>query len=105
MKDQSLNLNAMHCSIKIKNCAIWQNTFYWGGGGTVGGEGQSKNLMSLGVRKKMSQVRKIPPPPPPPRDFINERSLMSVQYTGGCAVHLGDIISTSGDVQYTGGIP
>ena len=38
-----------------------------------------KNLMSLGVRKKMSQVRKIPPPPP--HDFINERSLIQQKIT------------------------
>ena len=27
------------------------------------------------------------------------------EYTGGCSVHRGDIMSTPGDVQYTGGIP
>ena len=27
------------------------------------------------------------------------------EYTGGCSVHWGDIMSTPGDVQYTGGIP
>ena len=42
------------------------------GGAQFGGH--SKKLISLGVRKKMSQVTKIPPPPPP-RDFISERSL------------------------------
>ena len=29
---------------------------------------------------------------------------MCVQYIGGCSVHRGDIVSTSGDVQYIGGI-
>ena len=46
-------------------------TLFIRGGGTAGGV-IPKNLMSLGVRKKMSQVRKITPP----RDFINERSLI-----------------------------
>ena len=26
------------------------------------------------------------------------------EYIGGCSVHWGDIMSTSGDVQYIGGI-
>ena len=30
--------------------------------------------------------------------------IMSVQYTGGCAVHRGISLSTLGGVQYTGGI-
>ena len=33
-------------------------------------------------------------------------SIMSVQYTGGCSVHQGDIMSTlGGSVQYAGGLP
>ena len=27
------------------------------------------------------------------------------EYMGGCSVHRGDIMSTSGGVQYIGGIP
>ena len=60
----------MHCSIKIKNCAIWQNTL-WGGGGTVGGVIQ-KNLMSLGGQEEIISSKENSPGP---RDFINERSL------------------------------
>ena len=29
--------------------------------------------------------------------------IMCVQYIGGCSVHRGDIVSTSGDVQYIRG--
>ena len=64
----------LHCSIKIKICDIWQNTFYKGGGGGGHSWGVIQNKFNVfgGLRKKMSQVGKIPPPP---RDFINERSL------------------------------
>ena len=31
--------------------------------------------------------------------------IMCVQYIGGCSIHRGDIMSTSGGVQYIGGIP
>ena len=46
-------------------------TLFMRGGAQL--RGSFKKIQCLwGVRKKMSQVRKIPPPP---RDFINERSL------------------------------
>ena len=65
-------MSEFECHIKIKNCAIRQNTFLHLGGAQLGVI--QKNSMSLGVRKKMPQVTKNPPPP---HDFINERSLTS----------------------------
>ena len=62
----------MHYSIKRKNCAIWQKTFYGGEGAQLEGSLKKINVFG-GVMKKISQVRKIPPAP---RDFINERSLI-----------------------------
>ena len=68
----------MHCSIKRKNSAIRQNTFY--GGGHSWGVIQ-KGLMSLGGQEENVSSKKNSPAPP--RDFINKRSLncrLGLQY-------------------------
>ena len=54
----------MPCIVVLKEKIVLfgKTLFMGGGGGTVGGSFK-QNLMYLGVRKKMSQVRKTPPPP------------------------------------------
>ena len=59
-----MSLSSMHYgTISIKYFAYWGESNF----------GVTENsLMSLGIRKKMSQIKKTPPPT---RDFMNERSL------------------------------
>ena len=59
----------MHCSIKRKNCAIRQNTFYVEG--TVGGYLKKNYCLWGGQEENVSSKENSPPR----RDFINDRSL------------------------------
>ena len=60
----------MHCSVKRKNCAILQNTFFTRGGGHSWGSFKKFNV--FGGQEENVSSKKISPPP---CDFINERSL------------------------------
>ena len=70
----------MPCVVVLKEKTVpFGKTLFMGGGAQLGVI--QKNLVSLGpgVKKKMSQVRKILPSP---HDFINERSLILPKRAG-----------------------
>ena len=64
----------MHCSIKRKNCAIWQNTFFFGGGGHSWVVIQKIYNVFGGQEENVSSKENSPDP----RNFINERSLIFI---------------------------